>query len=256
MHPHSPASRYWVPIIGHAIRTIEVFEDGATHLSLQEVSRRSGVSKSSTFRILHTLEELGYVARDPETRLYRLGLRILEIAHRVRASHSVVSVARPHMRRLQHRYLETVNLAAWQGKDIYYVEIMESNQPFRMTAVAGSRAPFHATAVGKAIASTLSAKRVGAVLSSERLQRFTENTITSRAAFAKVLATVRRRGYALDDEETEPGASCVAVPIFGAEEYATHALSVSGPTHRIRAQRQSIIHDLRQAALAILQALG
>jgi IclR family transcriptional regulator, KDG regulon repressor len=251
-----PSPRYWVPIVGHAIRTIEIFDDGSTHLSLQEVSQRSGVSKSSTFRILRTLEGLGYVARDPDTRLYRLGLRVLEIANRVRSAHNVVTVARPHMRQLQHRYLETVNLAAWQGKDVYYVEILESQQPFRMTAVAGSRAPLHATAVGKAIASSLPAKGLAAMLAGERLQRFTDNTITSRAELAEVLAVVRRQGYALDDEEAEPGASCVAVPIFSGEEHATHALSVSGPTHRIRTQRRSIIRDLRQAAAAIRSALA
>jgi IclR family acetate operon transcriptional repressor len=251
----TPESRYWVPIVGHAIRTIETFDDGETQLSLQEISHRSRVSKSSTFRILHTLEGLGYIRRHPDTRKYHLGLRILEIANRLRSSRNVMQVARPYMRELQSRFLETINLAVWQGKDVVYVEIMDSAHPFRMTAEVGSRAPFHATAVGKAIASTLPKHSLRALLAGERLQRYTENTITSRSALEKVLATVRKRGYALDSEEIEPGASCVAVPIFSGEEHAAYALSISGPTHRIRAQRQAIIRELRRIATAVHDAV-
>ncbi len=251
MKESASESRYWVPILGHAIRTIEIFEDADTQLNLQEITARTGISKSSVFRILYTLEHLGYVGKNSETRKYHLGLRILEIAHRARATRNVVQLARPYMRELQNQFLETVNLAVFQNNDIHYVDILESSQAFRMTGEVGSRAPFHATAVGKSIAAFLPEGALKALLAGKRLPRFTRNTVTTQAAFLKMLAKVRQQGYGVDNEETERGAFCVGVPIFNGGDQATHSISVSGPVHRVRTQAKAIIRELLRVSAGI-----
>lgn len=257
MNEDASRSKYWVPILGHAIRTIELFVEPDTQLTLQEVSARAKISRSSAFRILFTLEILGYIRKNPDTRKYGLGMRIVEIAFRGRASRNhIVQIARPYMRELQNRFGETVNLAALQNNAIYYLDILESAQAFRMSADVGAAAPVHASAIGKAIAAFLPPQGLRALLAGKRFKRFTPNTVANRAALARALSKVRQQGYGLDSEEVELGAFCAAVPILNGDGYATHALSVSGPAHRVRGQLKSIIRDLLRVSSAIKEDLG
>jgi IclR family KDG regulon transcriptional repressor len=251
MAERASKATYWVPILGHAIRTLEVFEDADTRLSLQEVTARLHISKSSAFRILFTLENLGYIGRDATTRKYCLGLRVLEIAKRVTGTRNVIPMARPYMRDLQNRFAETVNLACVHSNDLYYVEIAESHQAFRMSANVGSRAPVHASAVGKAIAAFMPKKNLAALLAGKRFTRFTPNTVTSAKAFIAELVKVRRRGYGLDNEEVERGASCIAVPLLDEHEHAIHAISISGPTHRMLPKKDDIVRELLRVSAAL-----
>jgi IclR family KDG regulon transcriptional repressor len=255
MAERASKANYWVPILGHAIRTLEVFDDADTRLSLQEVTARVHISKSSAFRILFTLENLGYIRRDAATRKYCLGLRVLEIAKRVTGTRNVVHIARPYMRDLQNRFAETVNLACVHSNDLFYVEIAESHQAFRMSADVGSRAPLHASAVGKAIAAFLPKKDLTALLAGKRFTRFTPNTVTSVKAFTAELAKVRRRGYSQDNEEVERGASCIAVPLLDEREHATHAISISGPTHRVQPKRDDIVRELLRVSAVLRREL-
>ncbi|CAN5596194.1 IclR family transcriptional regulator [soil metagenome] len=248
-------AKYWVPILGHAIRTIELFEDAETQLTLQEISARADISRSSAFRILFTLERLGYITKDADARKYHLGPRIAEIAHRVRATHNVVQVARPYMRELMSQFSETVNLAALQGSEVHYVDIVESARALRMAADVGALAPLHASAVGKTVSAFLPEESMQALLTGKRFRRFTRNTITTRTAYAKALSRVRQQGYAIDNEEVERGAFCIAAPIFNGDGHATHALSISGPAHRVRTQSKPIIRDLLRASAAITRDL-
>ena len=252
-----PASKanYWVPILGHAIRTLEVFDDADTRLSLREITTRVHISKSSAFRILFTLESLGYIRRDLETRKYCLGLRVLEIAKRVTGTRNVVHIARPYMRDLQSRFAETVNLVSLHSNDIYYAEIAESHQAFRMSADVGSHAPVHASAVGKTIAAFMPKKRLTALLAGKRFTRFTRNTLTTLRAFTAELAKVRRRGYAIDNEEVERGAFCVGVPLLNDQGQATHAISISGPAHRVQPQKEEIVRELLRVSAALSREL-
>jgi DNA-binding IclR family transcriptional regulator len=256
MAERASKATYWVPILGHAIRTLEIFEDADTRLSLQEVTARVHISKSSAFRILFTLENLGYIRRDAATRRYALGLRVLEIAKRVTGTRNVIHVARPHMRDLQNRFAETVNLACVHTNDLYYVEIAESNQAFRMSANVGSRAPVHASAVGKAIAAFLPKKNLAELLAGKRFTRFTPNTVTSAKAFIAELVKVRRRGYGIDNEEVERGASCIAVPLLDAHQHAIYAISISGPTHRMLPKKDDIVRELLRVSGALAREVN
>jgi IclR family acetate operon transcriptional repressor len=237
-------SRYWVPMVGHAFHALEAIGDADKELSLQEISERAGITKSSTYRILFTLEALGYIGKNAETGKYQLGLKVLESAQKVRAGLSILQAARPLMESLQRKFGETVNLAVLQNNQIVYLEIIEGSHAFRMTGEVGARVPAYASAIGKAISAFLPEAALKALLDGEPLRRLTPNTITSRAELHKSLARVRRQGYALDNEEVDLGASCIAVPIFTDGSRATHAVSLSGPTARIKTQQKAMITEL------------
>jgi IclR family transcriptional regulator, KDG regulon repressor len=242
---------YRVPMVEKAFRILECLEEGDGGLSLAEVTARAGVIKTSSFRILYTLARMGYVQKDEEAGKYTLTLQTANLGRKVFKDIGLARVARPHMTDLRDRFQETVNLAVLRDGEFLYIDILESAHSFRMVAEIGARAPLHASAVGKSIAAFLPEVDVQQLLAGRTLERLTPNTITNRSRLGNELAQVRKQGYSLDREEAEIGASCIAAPILNAQRQPVGAISVSGPTPRMRGKQAEIIRRLKQAAVAI-----
>jgi DNA-binding IclR family transcriptional regulator len=249
-------SGYWVPILGSAIKILEVFYGAEADLTLHEVSARAKVGKTSTFRILYTLDKCGYVEKDSATGKYRLGVRIIAASRKALVGGNLAIIARPYMKQLWDEFDETVNLAVLQKREIVYLDILESRHPFRMTDSIGARASWHSTAVGKCVAAFLPRDRVRAVLRQAPMKRLTVNTITSTRQYMEALAHVRALGYSLDAEESELGATCIAVPVLGYEEEILGALSLSGPTPRIQEKKNKVANALKAVAATISHSLS
>jgi DNA-binding IclR family transcriptional regulator len=249
-------SSYWVPMLASAIGILEVFYDSESDLTLHQISAKAKVGKTSAFRILFTLDQLGYVEKDPASGKYHLGLRIIAAARKTLAGGNLVQIARPHLKRLREEFDETTNLAVLRKDEITYLEIFESPHSFRMTDTVGSRIPWHSTALGKSIAAFLPEERVKKVLKHSPMRRLTPHTITSLREYLKVLAKVRNRGYSLDLEESELGATCVASPIFDVDNDVIGALSLSGPSPRIQEKQNKIASSLKVISAAMSRALS
>lgn len=249
-------SPYWVPMVGHSFKVLEAFKDTDAELTLQGITQFGNISKTSAFRILFTLDKLGYVQRDLATGKYRLGLRVTELAQRVLSGRRLVSVARPHLVRLRDQFDETMNLAILQDGELTYVEILESNHVFRMVGAVGSRVPIQSTALGKAIAAFLPKDAVRSMLKSVQFTKMTPRTITNQSDFFQALRRVRKQGYSVDREETELGASCLAVPILNSSRLAVAAISASGPRPRIRRKQKQIVRALKDSASQISRYLS
>lgn len=249
-------SNYWVPILGSAIRILDVFYENESDLTLHEITSKSKVGKTSAFRILYTLDKVGYVEKDPVTGKYRLGVGIVSAARKTLSGGNLIQIARPLLKKLRDEFGETTNLASLLKDEIVYLEIVESLHSFRMSDTVGSRVPWHSTALGKSIAAFLPEDRVKTLLKQSSMKRLTPNTITGLREYMEVLATVRSQGYGVDMEESELGATCFAAPIFGPEETVVGALSISGPTPRIRDKQSKIIHSLRSVASTISRTVN
>lgn len=249
-------SNYWVPILGSAIKILDVFYEAESDLTLQEISEKAKVGKTSAFRILYTLDSVGYVEKDPISGRYRLGVGIVAAARKTLAGGSLVEIARPYLKKLRDEFGETANLATLLKDDIVYLEIYESLHSFRMTDTVGSRVSWHSTGLGKSIAAYLPEDRVKTLLKQTPMKRLTPNTITGLREYLKVLAAVKEQGYAVDGEESELGATCIAAPIFGAEQTIAGALSISGPTPRIQDKQNKIVQSLKAAATAVSRILN
>lgn len=253
--PDADMSRYWVPILGATARILDLFYESDSELSLQQISATAKVGKTSAFRILYTLDRLGYVEKNDSTGRYRLGLRIIAAARATLANGGLVQIARRHLSRLHDEFHETVNLAILEKDHITYIEILESPLPFRVAETVGARVPWHSTALGKSIAAFLPEPQVKAILARAPLERLTSNTITTVRGFLEALVDVRAQGYSMDSEESQLGATCIAAPIFDGGNGIAGALSLSGPTPRIEDNRTNIINEIKQAATAITRSL-
>jgi DNA-binding IclR family transcriptional regulator len=222
--------RYTIEAVANALSILDAIA-GREVLGLGEAAEVAGVSKSTAYRLLATLEGADLVERLPEGG-YRAGVGAVRWATQLLAQFDVRTVALPILRWLRDETGETVNLAVLREAGLVYVEIMQSPAAFRMADVAGAIAPIHATALGKAVAAHLEPTRLAALLGPEPYQRFTPRTLTSWRELASGLEEVRARGYSLDLEELEMGVACIAAPILVADQVAG-ALSVSGPRARM-----------------------
>jgi IclR family acetate operon transcriptional repressor len=222
-----------VGVLNKALDLIEAMAT-AEHLTVAELSASSGVNKAAAYRILHTLERRGYVARETnKVRRYSLGPAFRSLTRDNGSPRNLLLAARPVLRHLWEEYGETVNLGVMAQDRVLYLDILESEQGLRTTVTVGSLDQPHCTALGKAMLAALPSSEAQAILMrTERTER-TPRTITAIPDLVAELGRIAERGYALDDEENESGARCVAGAIIDAEGRPSGALSVSGPAWRL-----------------------
>jgi DNA-binding IclR family transcriptional regulator len=232
------------------VAIVESFLDAPTQ-TLSDVSAACGTEPSTTTRYLRLLVEHGWLERDERTRAYSLGVRLIEVGHAARNARPLRQVMLPYMRELVTRFDETVNLAVHQAGQVVIIEALESGRSIRRGATIGDRDDWSVSSLGKAILAHLPRERVLELLAEYPPTRRTPNTLTTQKAIFDDLELVRKRGYALDDEEAETGLKCIGVPIRDHLGVYSYALSVSGPTARMDERFDEIVAALRAAADAV-----
>ena len=224
---------------------------GATQLA-----RHLGVHKSTTFRLLATLEDNGFVDKDPSTDRYRLGYALVSLAAAVTGDLDLTRRARPVLQELAERCFETVNLAILEGDRVVNVDQLTTHTAMVSVNWVGRATPLHCTSSGKVLLAWLSAQRRSRVLSGP-LERFTDRTLTGSAELEEHLAQVRELGYAVTVEELETGLNAVAAPVFGEPSGVIAAVSVSGPSYRLDAGRiEEVAQLVKEAGEAISRRMG
>ena len=219
----------FLKVVAKTFRIVEILAQQSKGIQLGELSQKcAGQPKATTFRILHTLKELGYVQQDDQSAAYRLTPKI-ELLGQRESRETLKRAARPHLERLRTQFEQTVTLAVLDGDRLLYIETLDGLRSIRMNAYVNTYAPLHCTSLGKAILSRFSPEELARILSRKPLAKLTPNTITSMAHLERHLAEVRSQGYAIDDEETEEGARCVGAAICGNQGRPIAAVSVSGP---------------------------
>lgn len=240
--------KYMVPVVKSTFRILEELSKAGS-LGLNAVTQRTGVSKSTVFRILSTLTNLGYVVRDAD-RNYFVSPTVGDLVSEVAGAEALRRAALPHMLRLRDQYGETVNLGQLQLEKVTYIEVVPSEYALRLHERPGASVDLHASALGKAILAFMPEESAESLVRGRDLQMFTRNTITEAAEFMAELRRVRERGYAFDRGEISPLATCVAAPIMDAHGRPIAAMSVSGPTSRFNPRANSAVVESLLLAVA------
>ena len=227
------------PKVQSVDRTLDVLEslasrNGATGIS--ELSGLVGLHVSTVHRLLATLVDRGYVRQDPESSRYHLGSRIFTLASAADLHLDLRLVARPYLERMMRVSGETANLVTASENEVVYLDQVASMHLVKMFTAPGLRAPLYCTGTGKVMLAFRPAEFAEPILAAP-MRRHTQRTIVTRAALETELATIRKRGYSIDDEEMEEGVRCLAVPVFDRRADCVGALSVSGPTTRMTPER-------------------
>ncbi len=246
-----------VQAVKRAIAILKAFSPEEPELGLAELSRRLNMPKSTVARLLHTLEEEGLVARDPETGLYRLGLELIRLANSAYQFTDLRRVARPYMKQLALQVGETVSLAVLHGSDVVNLEVfMPPGHLVKRVGWAGRHMPAYATAAGRAILAFLSREEQQPLLQGP-FHALTKYTITDVKKLRLELHRVRMQGYATAFEELEEGLHAVAAPIFNYEGRVIASLTVSGPSYRLSRKRtREIAPQVVETAYRISAQMG
>lgn len=217
-------------LVGGLVRGLEVlrcFDRDHPTLSLGEVAKRLGWRRTEPFRFLHTLEALGYLRRDPVTKRYGLTPKVLEIGFSALANLQLPELAQPYLERLRDRTNASAHVGILDGNDVVYVGRAAARSILSSTIHVGSRLPAHATAIGKTLLAAKTDEWIKAWLKGNDLTRYTANTLAETRALLDELHEIRRRGYAISNQEFEFGIRSVAAPILDAHGQTVAAVNVS-----------------------------
>ena len=206
-------------------------------MTLEEITQVTGFKKTTCFRLLKTLRNLGIVELSPATKKYQFGPRLAAIGLSALKHMNLRNTALPILENLRDETGETVNLTILSGSEILYVERVMSDYLVNVNVNIGDRLPVYCASMGKVILAYLPEDRLDLILSSITFTRRTDKTIVSRAGLIKELKKIRTDGYAVNDEELEKGLRAVAAPIFNYNGEAFAATNIAWTTARHPEQR-------------------
>jgi IclR family acetate operon transcriptional repressor len=247
--------KYSVPVVRSTFRILEELSR-LEALGLREITQGTGVPKSTVFRILSTLLEMGYVVRDAD-RNYRVSFALGRLVSDEANSEALRRLALPYMLDLRDKYGETVNLGVQNLDKVTYLEVVPSEFALRLQESRGASVLAHASALGKAILAFSPQGLMEDLVRGRKLEIVTQNTISDPADFIAEVKRVRVLGYAFDRGEGSLLATCIGAPILDARGVAIAAMSISGPTSRFNPRKDSpVIGSLLQAAAELSKQFG
>jgi len=235
--------------VNAVVRTMALLELLAQNpkSGLTELSKMIGISKSTVFRFLNTLCDLGYVYKDPYTERFELSFKLQGLATSSSTEMDIKKFALPSMEQLAQETGETIHLGAMEQGHLVYLHKIESQKALRVVAMqsaVGKSAPLYCTGVGKALMAWQDQEFLDRYLQETVFNVFTSNTIHDRLEMAAELHRIHSQGYAIDNEEHEVGVRCVAAPIFTMNGKVAAAMSISGPSVRMTASRMTDLSTL------------
>jgi len=225
--------RKTIQSIDRALQVLELFSLEKPEWGVTEISKVLNIYKSNVHNILSTFTEKGFVKKDSKTDKYKLGIKFFELGSVVIKNMDLRRIAHPYIEKLSKEFNETVHLGVLDEGRVVSIEREESNKGLCSHIEIGRRAPLHCTAVGKAIMAYLSENEINLIIKEKGLEKYTENTITTKEGLENEFKKIRKQGYAVDNMEHEEGVRCVAGPIRDYTGKVIASMSISGPAFRI-----------------------
>jgi IclR family transcriptional regulator, acetate operon repressor len=251
----SPAAQAGSRSLAKGLELVERIVGAGRPMPLKDLAQEIGLGKASTLRLLRTLVDAGYIARDDSERY--VPRREWPSAERQDTLHRLQAAARPHLEQLNAVYGETVALAFLFDDVIRVVDVVESRHPIRMSNHRGRILQPYASSLGKAIAAFQPADRVPVLLHTYGVFPLTPQTRTEFRRILEDLKEVRDCGCAWDRGETVPGGQCLGAPVRDSSGAVVAAISISMPRERFDDElEQTLPAVLRKSAAAISEALA
>ena len=251
------AERGGVQSIARAFAIAEEVARNREGIGLAELSKRVGLHNSTTFHLVKTMVQLGYVSQLADSRKYRIGRRMFTLAAGALDEIELVSVATPVLEKLTSETGEYSHFAIRSGDQIVVVAKTAGTGIFQMVDRTGAVRPGHATALGKVLLAALAPAQLARFMQTCELRAFTAKTIVEAEALLRELDEVRCKGLAFDDGEFDAEARCVAVPVRDFTGRVAGAIGMSGPMWRLSLQAlQEKSKYVREAAVALSAELG
>lgn len=253
----SPAPKSTVPAVERAIAVLDALAVATEPLSLALLTQRTGLPKSSVLGLCTTLVRGGLVHRTNDG-TYRLGMRVVDLAHAYLSHTDITAEFIGAWESLATLPAETVVLSVLDRSDVVYVACRNGSTGLSFNYRIGMRLPAACTASGKALLSTLSADALAGLYAGREIGRLTAHSLADLDAVRADLVRTRERGYAIDDEETREGMTCIGVPVFDSPHgTAVAAVAISLlKAEFATAKRDRAVETLLRFAELLSQRLG
>lgn len=246
-----------VQSVDRALLLLEALGEDEEGYRLTDLSIRTGLSPSTTHRLLTTLEKRRFVEFDQSDATWHVGRQCFAIGSAFVRRRNFVAPALPFLRRLRDLTHETANLGVVEDGEVVVLTQVESREIMRAITRVGGRAPMVTSGIGKAILATYSDEEVGSIIKRYGMRRLTPKSVVRAGELRDALERVRREGYALDDEEFLTGLRCVASVVYNDRGEALAAISVSGLAARVSSERVAELgRVVRETAHELTLALG
>lgn len=242
--------------VGLAIRILESLAENRAPIGVTDLANALGMTKARIYRHLRTLVTLGYVAQDPSTEKYRLGVRFFVLSRAIGELFELVPAARPVAQALVEEFKQTVVVSMVEKNNIYVLEVFRSYSPVEIVTNPGAFLDIHATAQGK-VALAYGPPELLERVESAPLRAPTPRTITDPAVLRREVQKVRQRGWAIAPGESLEGVNAIAAPIFDRNGALTGTLGIVGSIQFVpRTPSRRQIEAIVNAGKEISRSLG
>jgi IclR family pca regulon transcriptional regulator len=224
--------QYFVLSLARGLAVLQALADAGRPLTLTEIAGSLGTNKSTAIRFCYTLTRLEYIRRDRQKR-YHPTPRVLSLGSQVIRGMDWLAIARHYLERLSEEVKETAGLFVLDGHEVLYLmRVVKERNLLPYDAQIGSKFPVHCSSVGKVLMAFGPPQQTRRILKKLDFRPLTHRTITSMEEFLEELEGVRKKGYAISDEELSVGLRSVAAPVKDAEGRAVVAININVPTKR------------------------
>ena len=252
------AQKDQVTTLEKCVQILMCMADNRIPMTLNELIEKTGLKKTTTYRLLQALTTEKLVEKAPKTKQYALGPKLIYFGVTALGNLNLNKIALPIMTKLRNETGETVNLSMLKGSEIVILERIQSNHLFNINLSVGSRLPTYCTSQGKAMLAHLDDEKINEIMKDFIFKKKTDKTIVSMPALKDELKCIRKNGYAINDEELEKGLIAVAAPIFNHADKVIAAINVSYLTARHPGSEmyESLSVKVIQASKEISRSLG
>jgi len=251
--------RNFIASLEHGLSILEAMASEMRAIPLSTLAERSGLKKTTAWRLAHTLVRLGYLRQDQETRRFSLAPRVLSLGYAYFESLDLKQLASPFLLDLSARLGETVNMAILDGYDLVYVERIKTSQIVNINLHVGSRLPLYNTSMGRALIAEMPTEWLGRYLASLKTVPEAKKYVQGGAEkLLKILRETRQVGYALNDQDLTVGLRSIASPIRDRSKKVVAAVNVAVPSARVSVSQLQRVHapELMKTTSEISAVLG
>ena len=248
-------NKYQIPALMKASLILNMLS--RKEADLAEIMAEYNLPKSSTYSLLLTLEEIGFIRRIPGGNRYTLGFRLFELGNLAVAKISIRDQAGSFLKELSRKENVTCHLGVLDGSEAVYLIKVDPDDSILINSWEGKRLALTRSAMGKVLLAWLPLNRQEELLNAAAFTRKTPTTITSRKEFQNHLLSVKKQGWAIDNEEDVIGIKCLAAPLFSFNNDVQYSISISSTTQKMTEERiHPLIQSLQETASKISKALG
>jgi IclR family pca regulon transcriptional regulator len=249
-------SSLFVGSVENAFQVLEAFRGTHRTMSMAEIARAADLDRSATQRLVHTMEQLGYIRRLPDSAMYGLAPKLLRLSYNYLRSRDLIERASPYLLDISHQLGETSNLQELDGNEIVFLARFPGKHLVNVDFAVGYRLPAVFTASGRAMLSKLSRAERRAIIDSTPMEPVTSYTETDPRKLMAHLDEAAEKGYAIVMNQTVVGDISVAAAITDHQGRPIAAINISVPATRwtVEAAEAQLVPHVQLAATSISQA--